>query len=226
MRRFVCGIALSALATTSLCAVPAAAQARQSPHAQTVSAEPADQTPHVLDGEVVAIAVVGGTVVLVVRTQARTRPPGARSSHGATSWRSAGRPERCSRTSRTAVDAEVRTLAVSPDGTSVYVGGKFNCIDGRVSSKLTRLEVATGAPVPGFEPGLVDAAVFDVELAGDRLIVAGYFTTLAARHEVASPSSTGERRGGSRARAGGQRTAWGGATAVTKLDVTPTGRAW
>jgi len=122
------------------------------------------------------------------------------------------------------VDAEVRALAARPDGTSVYVGGKFNRIDGRVSSKLARLEVATGAPVPGFDPGLVDAAVFDVELAGDRLIVAGYFTTIRGtpRSRVAEldPASGAVGPGLALEVSG---TAWGGATAVTKLDVTPDG---
>ena len=122
------------------------------------------------------------------------------------------------------MDAEVRALAARPDGTSVYVGGKFNRIDARVSSKLARLEVATWAPVPGFDAGLVDAAVFDVELAGDRLIVAGYFTTIRGtpRSRVAElDPAIGAVGPGLALEVSG--TAWGGATAVTELDVTPDG---
>jgi len=225
MRRFVCGLAMSAIALSSFFSIPVAAQARQSPQDLTVNADPADHTPHVLDGEVLAIAVVGNTVVLGgTFTQARNAAEGspvlARSNLLAF--------DRTTGAIRTefnpAVDSEVRTLAPGPDGTSVYVGGKFNTIDGQSRSKLTRVDVMTGVPTPGFAPGLINAAVFDVELAGERLLVAGYFTTVngTARGGIAElDPSTGAVRPGLALAAGG--TAWGGVTGVTKVDTTPDG---
>jgi hypothetical protein len=45
-------------------------------------------------------------------------------------------------------DGEVRAIALSPDGTSVYLGGAFNAINGAAQKKLAKLSTATAALQP------------------------------------------------------------------------------
>lgn len=226
--RLVTSIALSALVcATALTAVsaPAAASVSEVPQDQTVSADPADITPHVLDGEIFAVAVVGSTVVLggtfsQAKDAADGSPTVARSN-----LLSFDRMTGVIRTGFAPVlDGEVRTLAAAADGTSVYVGGKFNQVDGQPAAKLARLDVVTGAKVAGFAPGSIDGPVLDLELAGSRLFVGGNFSKVGSTPRKAlaelDPATGAVRTGFSVPISG---TAWGGYTGVAKIDTTPDG---
>ena len=167
---------LSALVTTTLVVSSGSASAGPTPQDLAVSADPADFTPHVLDGRVYAVAEVGNTIVLggeftQVRNAAAGSPTLVRFNLVAFD-KSTGA---ISTTFAPVVDDVVRTLVAAPDGQSVYVGGKFGFIDGVRAYKLARLNIATGAPVAGFNPGLIDAVVMDARLNGDRLFISGIF---------------------------------------------------
>lgn len=77
------------------------------------------------------------------------------------------------------VDASV--LAITTDGNRVYVGGKFaevrNTVTGNLEPQpyLAAFDRATGAWIPSFDPDL-DGTVWDLKVAGGKLIVAGQFT--------------------------------------------------
>ena len=132
---------------------PQSAQSVQTEHHVVVSDDPVNFTPHVLDGEVYAIAEVGDVVVVGgVFTQAQN---------------DAGGPI-LARTNILAYDKntgeiltdfnpvlnnEVRALVPAPDGTSVYVGGKFNQVNGTPTYKITQLDVHTGQTRPRRPPG-------------------------------------------------------------------------
>ncbi|HEV7534610.1 MAG TPA: delta-60 repeat domain-containing protein [Acidimicrobiia bacterium] len=75
-------------------------------------------------------------------------------------------------------DGTVEALAVSADGTQLYVGGDFDHIGGKPASKLARIDLATGKLDPAFHPG-VRGSVRALALAGDRLYVGGTFSTVA-----------------------------------------------
>ncbi|GAA1627076.1 hypothetical protein GCM10009790_07150 [Georgenia ruanii] len=47
---------------------------------------------------------------------------------------------------------QVRSIAVSPDKTRLYVGGEFTTVNGQPRQRLAAFDVATGALVPGFAP--------------------------------------------------------------------------
>src|SRR5207245_479621 len=71
-------------------------------------------------------------------------------------------------------DGPVQAMVVSADGTKLYVGGDFDHIGVRAVSKLARIDLATGAVDPTFQPG-VRGGVRALALAGDRLYVGGVF---------------------------------------------------
>lgn len=74
------------------------------------------------------------------------------------------------------VDGPVRTLALSPDGGRLYLGGDFESVGGRPTPRLAAVDVATGVPDPSFQPPRLNAGVRALALAGGRLYVGGNFT--------------------------------------------------
>ncbi|MEU8250895.1 hypothetical protein [Nonomuraea sp. NPDC048916] len=144
-------------------------------HPRVVTADPVDNTPHVLDGIVNSIALVDGTVVV-----------GGSFSEVADSSRSfsvmrdnlfaydlaSGRilpdfaPD---------VEGTVYGLAAGDDGT-VYVGGDFPMVNGERAKALTRLRVADGSIVPGFDPGVAGGMVTTLTRRGSQLYAGGDFT--------------------------------------------------
>ncbi|CAN5707802.1 hypothetical protein BH24ACT4_BH24ACT4_12110 [soil metagenome] len=71
------------------------------------------------------------------------------------------------------------TLVAAPDGQSVYVGGRFNKVDGVTQLKLARLATSDGRPLP-FRAE-VNAVVTALAVNGDRLYVGGVFQQIQGR---------------------------------------------
>ena len=139
-----------------------------------VSANPADNTPHVLDGKVLSVAQVGNMIVLGGKfTEARNAGTSTildrknllafNATTGAIST-----------TFAPTVDNDVNVVLPAADGTSVYVGGKFSNYNGTAVKKLIKVDVTTGALATGFKPNPL-SAVKDLVLRGDRLYLAGDF---------------------------------------------------
>jgi len=81
-------------------------------------------------------------------------------------------------------DATVRTLAVSPDGARVYVGGDFLIVDGQVRRRLAALLATSGAASawnPDIDPAIANGkGVYALALTanGETLYVGGDFTDI------------------------------------------------
>ena len=216
---------LSALVSTTLVITSGTASATQTPQDLVVSADPANFTPHVLDGEVYAVAEVGDTIVLGgVFTRARNAPSGS-PELARTNLLSFNKVTGVINEGFAPVpDGVVRSLAPAGDGTSVFVGGQFNNINGTAAFKVARLDVHTGARVAGFNPGLINAIVYDVKLSGNRLFIGGAFTVIKGtpRTYLAELDPvTGALRPDVNLSFSG--VLWGGLTQVFRLDVTPDG---
>ncbi|HVQ18415.1 MAG TPA: PKD domain-containing protein, partial [Actinomycetes bacterium] len=122
------------------------------------------------------------------------------------------------------IPALVNALAVSADGTGVYVGGEFRTINGTGPARLQELKLSDGQKVASFKNLTPNKSVFDLKLLGGRLYVAGAFTKFGttARGGLATldPATGDVTTAVTTAFAGVNR---GGVTTVRKIDVTPSG---
>jgi PKD repeat protein len=85
----------------------------------------------------------------------------------------------------------VTEVEASPDGTKLFVVGRFNTVNGVTKRKVASLNPATGAPVTGFTAHANGAAT-SVEATNTTVYIGGQFTTIngAARVGLAAVSST------------------------------------
>jgi hypothetical protein len=145
------------------------------PDRVVVSENPADWTPHVLDGRIDAITRVGDRIIA-----------GGRFSK----VREAGSSTVLTRKNLFAFDADtgaidrsfnpapaggVNALVPAPGGAAVFVGGQFSGIAGKTQPGVAKVDVASGGLSTGFRPtitGRVDA----LALHGSRLFFSGEVT--------------------------------------------------
>jgi hypothetical protein len=138
-------------------------------------------------------------VVYVGGTFSAIRPPGAALGRSETTARNfvalnaaTGRPTSC-RPSFTGARAVVFALAMSPDGQTLYAGGRFSRVNSVAVSNLAAINLRTCTPIVGFRPqvsdgvrGLAVASNGTVYAAGDFLTVNG-----KARRHFAAVGPTG-----------------------------------
>ncbi len=164
-------------ARVALAAIIASAPAAHGPVTQdrVVSADPVDTTPHVLDGIVNAIAVVGRTVVVGGSfsevTDAARKQVLARDNLFAFDLPTG----RILPGFAPVVPGPVRGLAAG-DGGTVYVGGEFYRVNDTRARGLARVRLSDGALVPGFAPNLVGGTVNTLARQDGSLYVGGDFT--------------------------------------------------
>lgn len=213
-------LAAGAMSVATLSAAPAGASTAQP---TLVSTNPADFTPNVNDGRVLAIAQVGNTIVLggtfssVTKngtTFTRNRLLAFDATTGAVSTTFNPNP-----------NGTVEALVPAADGTSVYVGGAFTSVAGQSASRLVRLNVTTGARVAGFaSPSIGGGKIRDLKRLGDVLYLSGSFTTVGgqSRGRMASlNATTGALTSKLNLSFSGINN--GGTTSVNKFDLTPDG---
>ena len=75
-----------------------------------------------------------------------------------------------------AIDADVRAIQVSADGSTIYVGGTFANVNGTVRTRVAALDTA-GALVPGWDVS-ASGMVRDLAMVGSDLFLAGNFSTV------------------------------------------------
>jgi chitodextrinase len=155
--------------------LPTASMASDTPHSVVVNPDPADWTPNILDGQVNTIlqmgtkVVVGGTFTQVRR--AGTSAILTRNYLFAFDMNTG------------AIDPNfvpqlnnsVLSLARGPDGTSVFVGGMFNEVNGATYRNLVRLRVSDGQAISAFRAN-TNARVQDLEMNQGWLYISGKFT--------------------------------------------------
>ncbi|GLY01422.1 MULTISPECIES: delta-60 repeat domain-containing protein [Actinoplanes] len=143
---------LAAVVATTAVAAPAVIAAPPAvadlAHTAVVSADPVDWTPHVLDGTVWSLALVGDTVVVggafTKVADSRRRQTYARKNIFAFGLRDGQ-----IRTFAPQVDGAVYSLAAGADHT-VYVGGAFKQVNGAAQRGLARLAVSSGERLGSF----------------------------------------------------------------------------
>jgi hypothetical protein len=188
MGRRVLLVLLSAADLVGLIAQPGAAA--NVPQPVVVSSNPADWTPHVLDGRVAAIVQIGNRIVAGAsspRSPARTRRP--RPFPAATSSPSTQPPGRSTRRSRP-WSTPKSSRWPPPDGLHAFAGGSFTRINGVAQKSLAKLRLSDGARITAFK-GRTNARVKDMAVSGGRLYIGGTFNTAngVARSAPAGPTT-------------------------------------
>jgi hypothetical protein len=158
---------LSAAVLVGLMAPPGAAV--NAPEPVVVSSNPADWTPHVLDGKVAAIVQVGNRIVAggqftrVASAAAPTTAIARGNSFAFDATTGAIDPAFAP-----VLDAQVEAPAVAPDGLHVFAGGSFTKIDGVAQKSLVKLRLSDGARFTACK-GKTNARVKDMAVSGGRL---------------------------------------------------------
>ncbi|GII25546.1 delta-60 repeat domain-containing protein [Planosporangium mesophilum] len=182
-RLIILAAVLAGLAAT----LPAMADTAQP---RTVSANPVDNTPHILDGTVRDIAVVGGTVVVggdFTQVTDSSRRNTYRRNYLFAYDLGSGRVLDFA----PALDGPV--LALSPGaGGTVYAGGSFRQVGGVAQRGLTQLRVDTGARVATFAAAINYGEVRSLVARGPWVYAGGTFTAVngAPRTALARLSAT------------------------------------
>ncbi|RQW99911.1 hypothetical protein [Micromonospora globispora] len=212
-------VAALVAAGTTLPATPALAV--NALHPTVVSADPANWTPHAIDGTVYRIIQIGNRVYMAgsftkVRNAGSTvdlAMPRLVAFDATTG--------RIDTTFRPVVNSTVKALAAAADGLSLYIGGSFTSVNGVAAPRVARVDAATGARVAGFAPAALNGQVNDMRLVGTRLIVGGAFQTVGGvtrRALAALNAGTGAADSSVNLRVDGPRTTTTGVTAPVKVE--------
>jgi len=147
-----------------------------------VGEDPVDWTPHVIDGDVRAMVVIGDTVVVGGDFTTVTDSDGERRFErwfifsfslgtgrvlGFAPW----------------LDGPVSSLAAGPNGT-VFVGGSFGWVGGREQRGITQVDLVTGRPTATFRTGLDSGDVRSVETADGWVYIGGSFSRVGGVRRV------------------------------------------
>jgi hypothetical protein len=171
-RRLLAATALTCAAL--LGASPAAADTAQS---AVVSANPVDFTPHVLDGTVWALAVVGDTVV-VGGSFTRVQDSARKVTYARKNIFAYGLRDGAVRSFAPAVDAAVYSLTPGASDT-VYLGGGFKTVNGAAQRGLARVAVSNGARIAGFGARIHWGDVRALATRGGKLYAGGTFSAIS-----------------------------------------------
>lgn len=152
-------------------AVPAAALSSGAPH---VSADPVDWTPHVLDGDIRATAVIGDTVVVGGDFTSVS------DSEGDTFYERWYLFAFSLSTGRVLpfepyLDGPVLALEPGPNNT-VYVGGRFQYVGDRRQRGIAQLSLSSGWPVGPFRAKVDWGDVRGIQLTPSGLFIGGTFS--------------------------------------------------
>ena len=157
-------------------------------HDTLVSADPADATPHVVDGKVDAILPMGNRIYVGGSfTQVRNANEGRIITRRglfaldpATNKVDETFVADFDVNPDPAQDRGVKALAAAPGHNELFAGGEFGTLNGAAARKLVKLNAVNGAPDPTFDVS-VSAAVKDLVVHGSRLVLAGDFTSVGGQ---------------------------------------------
>jgi hypothetical protein len=180
MRRRLSAVA-ALLAAVGLAGVaPASADVAQS---AVVSTNPVDYTPHVLDGTVWAVAVVGDAVVVGGSFTKVANSTGAQ-TYSRRNVFAYGLNDGAIRPFAPVVDGAVYALAPGASST-VYLGGAFKTLGGVAQRGLGRVALANGARVASFGAKINWGDVRAITVQGMRMYVGGTFSAINGVSRVA-----------------------------------------
>lgn len=185
----VTGVCLTAALMASAMAADASI-----PHDAVVSDDPANVTPHVLDGNGVTDAAVhafnqiGNTMYAggAFHTVANASKS---STYNRTNLFAFDATTGAINDFSPAIDGEVVALASS--GSSLYVGGDFRTVNGVARRSLVKIDAVTGALDQSFDAKLAWGRVTEIRSVNGRLLVGGSFPGQLRALNAATGADTG-----------------------------------
>ncbi|HWS38721.1 MAG TPA: delta-60 repeat domain-containing protein [Actinoplanes sp.] len=172
-RRLLAVAAVAAVAVPALAVAPAAADIT---HPTVVSADPVDWTPHVLDGTVWSLALVGDTVV-VGGAFTKVADSSRRTTYARKNVFAFGLHDGQIRTFAPVVDGAVYSLAPGPDH-SVYLGGAFKHVNGNDQRGLARVSLQDGGRFASFAAKVNWGDVRALVSRGQKVYAGGTFSAI------------------------------------------------
>ena len=219
IRRILAGI----LAGLIGLGVQVPAMAVVQPGGQLVRDQAASKTPHVLNGRVLSVVQVGNQMVLG-GTFARARNDDSTTELSRTYLMSFDAVTGViSETFVPQPNGVVNVVLPAPDGESVFVGGQFTTIGGVARKNVAQVRISDGAVLP-FDAGKINGQVKDLRISNGRLWIGGMFTHVGGNAQPALATvnvNTGAFLQHMRLTVAGYHNS--GTTAVTKIDITPSG---
>ena len=213
--------ALTVLAVTSV-GTPQASAVNVDQGQRLVSTNPANFTPHVMDGSVNAITQVGNTIyaggTFTTVRQTLTGPDITRNHLFAFNAKTGV----IDTTFNPNLDGEVRSM--DTDGKSLFIGGTFDTVNGVSARKVAKL-TPTGALASG-QPKSPNSVVNEVVVRGNRLYVAGGFTSVGGvSHQRLGLAAENKKTGAllSEVNLPFAGTFNGGTTNIKRMDLSPDG---
>jgi WD40 repeat protein len=185
MRRRLFAAAMLVVLTSVTSAVATGASPASADLAQSgvVSDNPVNFTPHVLDGTVWALALVGDTVV-VGGSFTKVADSTKRHTYARKNIFAYGLRDGAVRTFAPVVDAAVYALAAGP-GDTVYAGGAFKTVNGSTQRGLARLSLVDSSRVNTFRANINWGDVRALEVSGNHLYAGGAFSAINGTNRVA-----------------------------------------
>ena len=181
------GLRFFAAATTSLMIASVIVAASPAPSAIADTAPPVATTPETASSDALATAqingvawdqVIIGNTVYVGGNFSTARPSGAAPGTGTVT-----RTHLLAYSLSTGallpwaptVNAQVRSLAASPDGTRLYVGGDFTTVNGAPKNRLAAFDTASGTLVGAFQAS-ANSPVYAVTATNTTVYFGGQFS--------------------------------------------------
>ncbi|MDN3444169.1 PKD domain-containing protein [Microbacterium sp. APC 3901] len=194
--RFGTTLAIGALIASGLVLAPAAASADTAPVEPNVpSTVTTDALPTVQVNGIVWDQVIVGNTVYAAGQFSTARPAGA-----AAGVNEVARNNVIAYDIRTGamtsfapnVNGQVRSIAASPDGTRLYIGGDFTAVNGSTRNRVAAFNIPAGTLVGSWAPS-VNASVRGITATNSAVYFTGIFGRVASNDRVraAAVSSAG-----------------------------------
>ncbi len=179
-------LALAAALLSQVVAAPAGAAGTD--HGDLVAEQPRLDTPEFKNGIVRSVrqignrVFVGGSFTQIQKANGTTVTQPYLAAYNANTGQ-------LDETFAPVVDNEVRSIHVAPGGNAIFVGGKFNNINGYHRTKLAKLDL-TGNTLPAFKAN-ASAVVTGITVGNQRVYVTGSFKKVngTSRHYLAAVDS-------------------------------------
>ena len=164
-------------------------------HTRIVSSTARTDTPYIANGEITDLEYIGNRVFVVGGfTSIQNQAPGNTTTYNQRSVASFNiNTGLVDANFRPTFDGGVTEIEASPDGSKLFVVGRFNTVNGVTKRKIASINPVTGATVTGFTANANSAATA-VDVSNDTVYVGGQFAKVNSQDRVslvALDSTTG-----------------------------------